>query len=160
MNKELVPGRAKVYVSAVAVMIYHYLCSISAIYIIKLYIGLCVCVCVRYKEHGLYFLILNFIYFFCWSIVDIYILLVSSVHQSDSVTYILFQTLFLYRLLQNIEYSSLCYTIGPCWLSTLYMKGRKKVQVTQLCLTLCHPMDYTVHGIFQARILEWIALYI
>ena len=31
------------------------------------------------------------------------------------------------------------------------------VKVTQLCLTLCDPMDYTVHGIFQARILEWVA---
>ena len=33
----------------------------------------------------------------------------------------------------------------------------KKVKVTQLCLTLCNPMDYTVHGILQARILEWVA---
>ena len=31
------------------------------------------------------------------------------------------------------------------------------VKVTQLCPTLCDPMDYTVHGILQARILEWIA---
>ena len=31
------------------------------------------------------------------------------------------------------------------------------VKVTQLCPTLCHPMDYTVHGILQARILEWVA---
>ena len=23
--------------------------------------------------------------------------------------------------------------------------------------TLCDPMDYTVHGILQARILEWVA---
>ena len=29
-----------------------------------------------------------------------------------------------------------------------------KVKVTQLCLTLCDPMDYTVHGILQAGILE------
>ena len=29
------------------------------------------------------------------------------------------------------------------------------VKVTQLCPTLCNPMDYTVHGILQARILEW-----
>ena len=29
--------------------------------------------------------------------------------------------------------------------------------VVQLCLTLCDPMDYTVHGIFQARILVWVA---
>ena len=32
-----------------------------------------------------------------------------------------------------------------------------KVKVTQLCLTLCDPMDCTVHGILQARILEWLA---
>ena len=32
-----------------------------------------------------------------------------------------------------------------------------KVKVAQLCLTLCDPKDYTVHGILQARILEWIA---
>ena len=30
------------------------------------------------------------------------------------------------------------------------------VKVTQLCLTLCDPVDYTVHGILQARILEWV----
>ena len=27
----------------------------------------------------------------------------------------------------------------------------------QSCLTLCDPMDYIVHGILQARILQWIA---
>ena len=32
-----------------------------------------------------------------------------------------------------------------------------KAEVTQSCLTLCDPMDYTVHGILQARILEWVA---
>ena len=31
------------------------------------------------------------------------------------------------------------------------------VKVSQLCLTLCDPVDYTVHGILQARILEWVA---
>ena len=31
-----------------------------------------------------------------------------------------------------------------------------KVKVAQLCLTLCNLMDYTVHGILQAR-LEWVA---
>ena len=36
-------------------------------------------------------------------------------------------------------------------------KVKVKVRVTQLCLTLCDPMDYTVHGILQATILEWIA---
>ena len=32
-----------------------------------------------------------------------------------------------------------------------------KVKVTQLCSTLCDPMDYIVHGILQVRILEWVA---
>ena len=32
-----------------------------------------------------------------------------------------------------------------------------KLKVTQLCPTLSDPMDYTVHGILQARILEWVA---
>ena len=31
------------------------------------------------------------------------------------------------------------------------------VKVAQLCHTLCNPMDYTVHGILQARILQWVA---
>ena len=35
--------------------------------------------------------------------------------------------------------------------------------VAQLCLTLCDPMDCdlpgsSVHGTFQARILEWVAI--
>ena len=34
---------------------------------------------------------------------------------------------------------------------------RKKVKVTQSCPTLCDPMDYIVHGILQARLLEWVA---
>ena len=43
------------------------------------------------------------------------------------------------------------------------MKIKVKVLVTQLCPTLCDPMDYSpsgssIHGIFQARILEWVAI--
>ena len=30
------------------------------------------------------------------------------------------------------------------------------MKVAQSCLTLCDPMDYTVHEIPQARILEWV----
>ena len=32
-----------------------------------------------------------------------------------------------------------------------------KVKVAKLCLTLCDPMDYTVHGILWARTLQWVA---
>ena len=31
-----------------------------------------------------------------------------------------------------------------------------KVKVTQSCPTLCNPMYYTIHGILQVRILEWV----
>ena len=47
----------------------------------------------------------------------------SGTQQSDSNIHtrvpILFQILFPFRLLNNIEQSSLSYTIGPCWLSFL-----------------------------------------
>ena len=38
-----------------------------------------------------------------------------------------------------------------------------KVLVAQSCPTLCNPMDcsplgFSVHGIFQARLLEWVAV--
>ena len=37
------------------------------------------------------------------------------------------------------------------------VKSEVKVKVVQSCPMLCDPMDYTVHGILQARILEWVA---
>ena len=42
--------------------------------------------------------------------------------------------------------------------SVLMLHFIKFEKVAQLCLTLCDPMDYTVHGIPQARILEWVAI--
>ena len=43
------------------------------------------------------------------------------------------------------------------------MKVKSESEVTQLCLTLCDPMDCSlpgssIHGIFQARVLEWGAI--
>ena len=42
--------------------------------------------------------------------------------------------------------------LQKCYTVTMW-----KVKVAQLCLTLCDPMEYTVHGILQSRILEWVA---
>ena len=39
-------------------------------------------------------------------------------------------------------------------LLVIYFTYEVKVKVSQFCLTLCDPMDYTVHGILQARMLE------
>ena len=38
-----------------------------------------------------------------------------------------------------------------------HVEQRVKVKAAQPCLTLCNPKDYAVHGILQARILEWAA---
>ena len=43
------------------------------------------------------------------------------------------------------------------------MKVKSESEVAQSCLTLCDPMDYSlpgssIHGIFQARVLEWGAI--
>ena len=43
------------------------------------------------------------------------------------------------------------------------MKVKSEREVTQLCPTICDPMDCSlpgssVHGVFQARVLEWSAL--
>ena len=66
-----------------------------------------------------YFLCL-FIYLFNWNIVEL------QYHVNFRCTahlfnYIILQILFPYRLLQNIEYGSLCYTVNPCCLSILYI---------------------------------------
>ena len=42
------------------------------------------------------------------------------------------------------------------------MEVKSESEVTQSCLTLCDPMDCSLpgssfHGIFQARVLEWVA---
>ena len=62
------------------------------------------------------------VFFFSSFNCSIIFVLISSEQQSDSVIQIfLFQILFHYSLLQYIEYSSLCSTVGPCWLSILYI---------------------------------------
>ena len=38
-----------------------------------------------------------------------------------------------------------------------YESEWSEVKVAQSCLFLCDPLDYTLHGILQARIWEWVA---
>ena len=42
---------------------------------------------------------------------------------------------------------------------TAIFKSEVKVKASQSYLTLCDPMNYTVHGILQARILEWVGIF-
>ena len=48
------------------------------------------------------------------------------------------------------------FDIAPHFILTIHLKV--KVKVTQLYPRLCNPMDYTVHGILRARILEGVAI--
>ena len=59
----------------------------------------------------------------------------------------------------HIEILYICVCVYVCVYSICVC-----VLVTQLCQTLCNPMDCSppgssVHGILQARILEWIAIF-
>ena len=57
-----------------------------------------------------------------------------------------------------------CFHLLPIISNTVYEHlyislcvKKVEVKVTQSCLTLCNRMDYTVPGILQAKILEWVA---
>ena len=59
---------------------------------------------------------------------------------------------------------TVCLETIICYKSRIYTgflsslpRWKVKVKVAQSCLTHCDPMDYTVHGILQAKILEWVA---
>ena len=64
-----------------------------------------------------------------------------------------FTTVSIVRESSNISKCSIthCFQIG-----FVFMKWNE-MKVTQSCPTLCNPKDYTLHGILQARILDWVA---
>ena len=68
------------------------------------------------------------------------VVLTSDVQESDSVMHIhvsmVFQILFPFRLLQNIEQSPLCYMVRPCWLSVL------NVTLYTLLFSLLHKFNF------------------
>ena len=54
-------------------------------------------------------------------------------------------------------------TGGGCHFLLQCMKVKRESEVAQSCLTLSKPMDFClpgsfVHGIFQTRVLEWVAI--
>ena len=61
----------------------------------------------------------------------------------------------MYYLSNNLKSAKFVLINNLALAKPYYFKA--KVKVTQSCLTLCDPMDYTAHGMLQARILEWVA---
>ena len=54
------------------------------------------------------------------------------------------------------------YVLSPCLVILIANVSNAGAKLLQLCLTLCDPMDcsppgFSVHGVLQARILEWVA---
>ena len=58
--------------------------------------------------------------------------------------------------LQKIEGSTSRDSVNhsSCTTVACTLESESEVKVAQSCLTLCNPMDYTVQGLLQARILE------
>ena len=56
----------------------------------------------------------------------------------------LFSFIFPYKLLQSIEYTSLCYTVGPCWFSISYIEPQQDGRCwSDGCLALKQPWGDT-----------------
>ena len=62
-------------------------------------------------------------------------------------------TLTIYRT----EWSGVLHHTMLCVINTP-LQSKSESEVAHSCPTLCDPMDYKVHGILQARILEWVAI--
>ena len=56
-----------------------------------------------------------------------------------------------------VNYIFCCPSVKPFHNANMIQTCGQLVKVAQSCLTLCDPVGYTVHGILQAGILEWIA---
>ena len=66
-------------------------------------------------------------------------------------------TIIISRLLENMD------SLMLLQMALLYYFFMAESEVTQSCPTLCDPMDWSLpnsstHGIFQARILEWVTI--
>ena len=64
-------------------------------------------------------------------------------------------------ILQTVDWVAQCQPWA--WKLPSFSVSKKWSEVAQSCLSLCNPMDcgllgFSIHGIFQARILEWVTI--
>ena len=70
-----------------------------------------------------------------------------------------------FHWVERLIFGILCYflLLLSNWLYTIIQSEKVKVSVSQSCLTLCDPKDgsppgSSIHRIFQARIVKWVAI--
>ena len=61
----------------------------------------------------------------------------------------------------HVHYKNVCCVVFQNWISCMYLLSER--EVAQSCLTLCDPTDcslpgFSIPGILQARMLEWVAI--
>ena len=95
----------------------------------------------------MFFVSLFFFHFFKVQLIYSTVLLVG-IQQNDCYIYL---CVYFFRFFSLINYYETLSIV------LLYSRWKVKVKVTQSCPTLCDSMVYTVHGILQAIILEWVA---
>ena len=78
------------------------------------------CAAMKTRHNQIHFLKKR-ILFFNWSMVDLQYCYFQVYSKVIQLYIYFFPILFPYRLLQDIEYSSLCYTVNSCCLSNLYI---------------------------------------
>ena len=94
----------------------------------------------RFKKRSMEIQIhpLNLVFLLYWSVVGAHSC-VPAIQHSYSVIHmcvsILFQILYSYSLLHNIERNSLCYAEGPCWLPMLLLLLLCCFSCVRLCAT-------------------------
>ena len=90
-----------------------------------------------------------------WTFVGKVVSLLFNMLSRFFITFLLRSKHLLIALLQS--WSAEIYTGITLFESINAPTRLSKVKVVRSCLTLCNPRDYTVCGILQARILEWVA---
>ena len=90
-------------------------------------------------------------------ILYIYLYCIFFIHSHIYIIYIYTYHIFFIHIYVYI-YVSMCIYICVyiCVSMHIYICIWSEMKVAQSCPTLCNPMDYSVHGILQARILEWV----
>ena len=105
--------------------------------------------CYYFKVHGIFWNLDVLLSMFCIGVIPVYTpkrsqwihFSKSSIEENSGLTYI---TVVKWYFISKLFYN---FTLVRDW-----------VKVAQLCLTLCDPMNYIVHGILQARKLECVAI--